>query len=342
MQPSYSQPAIERLEDRLCLSTSGLVLTGAHSIRADFNGDERSDLISTVRGGHGLSIQLGKAGGGFGRARLLSGDGFAKSGALGVGDFNGDGKLDLVVYGGSSTVSAKVAAHHAQLKMFDTTSTAGSFTGIGSLGSTDFLGQIDTTSAIGMGVGSSAIVGIGDIGNPVSLGGIGPGNAIGNIGSTFNAGLLGLTPGSGSFVDPGGVFSTGQVPAAVSGIVPFPNRGLGNGSNNALFGSGAGNLGRSTSAGTGGPLLVSRTHTALASGAFILLGNGDGTFQDPVAINSGQILKAGASSRILVTDFNNDGNLDLILARNGSLGSAQLLLGTGQGTFAHARTIAVS
>jgi hypothetical protein len=63
---------------------------------------------------------------------------------------------------------------------------------------------------------------------------------------------------------------------------------------------------------------------ASASGLWLLLGNGNGTFQPGYRIDPGV-------GRVTVGDFNNDGNMDLVLARENGLVS--LLLGTGQGTF---------
>jgi hypothetical protein len=60
------------------------------------------------------------------------------------------------------------------------------------------------------------------------------------------------------------------------------------------------------------------------AGLAILLGNGDGTFQPPVASQPGD------SNDLAVDDFNGDGNLDVVLA-NGL--SVQVALGNGDGTF---------
>jgi hypothetical protein len=67
----------------------------------------------------------------------------------------------------------------------------------------------------------------------------------------------------------------------------------------------------------------------------ILLGNGDGTFQDPiVTVPPFNVLAIG------VGDFNGDGNLDLATAGNGT-GNAytvNILLGNGNGTFSYGAT----
>jgi uncharacterized protein (TIGR03437 family) len=66
-----------------------------------------------------------------------------------------------------------------------------------------------------------------------------------------------------------------------------------------------------------------------SGGVSVLLGNGDGTFQQPlsVALPLGPNLTIG-SRHLVVADFNRDGKLDL-----GEGNSAVLLLGRGDGTF---------
>ena len=63
----------------------------------------------------------------------------------------------------------------------------------------------------------------------------------------------------------------------------------------------------------------------------VLLGNGDGTFQPPVAFRSG-----GSAISLQVADVNSDRKLDVIVAN--SEGSVGVLLGNGDGTFQSART----
>jgi hypothetical protein len=64
-----------------------------------------------------------------------------------------------------------------------------------------------------------------------------------------------------------------------------------------------------------------------ASSVFILLGNGDGTFQAPITVPVGN-----SPAAIVVGDFNNDGKLDLAVANSGD-NTVTLLLGNGDGTF---------
>jgi hypothetical protein len=74
-------------------------------------------------------------------------------------------------------------------------------------------------------------------------------------------------------------------------------------------------------------LVVKGSHGGL-QGVSVLMGNGDGTFQPP------QILTAGRSFNVeslAVGDFNRDGNLDIVTGNFGS--TVSVLLGNGNGTF---------
>lgn len=65
-------------------------------------------------------------------------------------------------------------------------------------------------------------------------------------------------------------------------------------------------------------------------GSFILIGNGDGTFQKPRRITATPRSDGGCGSPLLVNDFNGDGNLDLAFCERYRIG---VVLGKGNGTF---------
>ncbi len=69
---------------------------------------------------------------------------------------------------------------------------------------------------------------------------------------------------------------------------------------------------------------------------YILLGNGDGTFQPPVLLNAGSGL-AAIPVAIVASDFNGDGKLDLAVASSDfnipPTSNVGILLGNGDGTF---------
>ncbi|MFY9618874.1 MAG: VCBS repeat-containing protein [Pyrinomonadaceae bacterium] len=69
---------------------------------ADFNNDGKRDLATVNRGSSNVSILLGDGAGNFGAATNFStGNTFAEPFALIAGDFNNDGKADVVVSKGN-------------------------------------------------------------------------------------------------------------------------------------------------------------------------------------------------------------------------------------------------
>jgi hypothetical protein len=58
----------------------------------------------------------------------------------------------------------------------------------------------------------------------------------------------------------------------------------------------------------------------------VLMGNGDGTFQNPVAYST------ELAYSLAIADFNNDGNLDIVVA-NLDPSTVSVYLGNGDGTF---------
>ncbi|MGC2497803.1 MAG: VCBS repeat-containing protein, partial [Acidobacteriaceae bacterium] len=69
---------------------------------------------------------------------------------------------------------------------------------------------------------------------------------------------------------------------------------------------------------------------------YVLLGNGDGTFQAPVVVNS----QLNQSKGLVVADFNGDGKLDLAVS-NPTEATISILLGNEDGTFQAPQTYAV-
>jgi hypothetical protein len=70
------------------------------------------------------------------------------------------------------------------------------------------------------------------------------------------------------------------------------------------------------------------------NGAYILLGNGDGTFQNPVLLPAGI-----APFAAIIGDFNSDGKPDVAVVNDGASAlqnDVSLLPGNGDGTFAGA------
>ncbi len=80
--------------------------------------------------------------------------------------------------------------------------------------------------------------------------------------------------------------------------------------------------------GDGYPDLAVCNQTAADSVIAILLGNGDGTFQSPMAYSTG----APSAVYLAVGDFNNDGSVDLAVANANAEDTVSVLLGNGDGS----------
>jgi hypothetical protein len=264
---------------------------------ADFNSDGKTDILT---GGDG-TMNLGNGNGTFTLGTTVVG------GAAAVADFNGDGKPDVLQIGS------------AALKVL--------------------LGKGDGTFQAPIGTNSNAT--LAQVA-AADLNGDGDADVVG----IFNASLMVyLSRGDGSFL-PGVAYSLGITPNQADVIVfgDFNGDGktdvavvangqdvvlLGNGDGtfqaaksspginfpgSAVVGdfNGDGNLDLVDCPGFSGPPLPNVT---------IQLGNGDGTFQAPIAIAPG--------NGVVTADLNGDGKLDLAI--NGAV--LGIFLGNGDGTF---------
>ncbi|MCE9533838.1 MAG: VCBS repeat-containing protein, partial [Planctomycetes bacterium] len=78
---------------------------------------------------------------------------------------------------------------------------------------------------------------------------------------------------------------------------------------------------------------LATTYSYYVNSVQVLLGNNDGTFQEPLAYST-QIL----AEALITGDFTGDGRLDMIVGTSGTNG-AQILVGNGDGSFQNATTI---
>jgi hypothetical protein len=275
--------------------------------------------------------------------------------SVATADFNGDGKLDVVVTNsGSNNISILLGngngTFQAAINYPSGTNplsvAVGDFNGDGKLDlvvanhdSKDvsiFLGKGDGTfqAAVNYPTGTSPrSVAVGDFNGDGKLdlvvaNGTGVGILLGNGDGTFQTALDYGAGGNPNFVAVGDFNGDGKLDLAVA------NSGSGNVS--ILLGNGDGTFqsavdypaGPNPNSVTAGDfngdgkldLAVANDH-----GVNVFLGNGDGTFQSFVAYATGI-----ATGSVVVGDFNGDGKLDLAVA---SSLSAVILLGNGDGTF---------
>src|SRR5208337_2304243 len=299
----------------------------------DFNGDGKLDLVVANQDGT-VSVLLGKGDGTFQPAVSYEADHSVgtEPSSVAVGDFNGDGKLDLVVVNsdsndvsvllGNGDGTFQTALYSSFVEVNPGMVAVGDFDGDGKL---DLVVVNSKAGSGGSGVASnnvSVLLGNGDgtfqtaldfdagVG-PISVA-VGDFNADGRLdlvvanAAAGNVGVL-LGNGDGTF-QPAVNYGSGSLPVSVA-VGDF---------------NGDGKL----------DLAVAKISTQRFSAPSmvigVLLGNGDGTFQPAVDYGAGSDTD---SSSVALGDFNGDGKLDMAVAYSGSTNRVSILLGNGDGTF---------
>jgi hypothetical protein len=287
---------------------------------ADFNNDGRLDLAVSIGGDQSsldpetsVSVLLGNGGGGFTSAASVGFDQFfGGSTTIATGDFNGDGKPDLVVTrpeglvvylgNGDGTFQPPVLWG------------APSPTGVPVVGDFDKNGKLDLVEITSNGV---AIL-------------LGNGDGTFQAESGYPTGFVSAVPVgivTGDFNNDGKEDLEMVSDVEFEGITPLESL-LGNGNGTfqyfTAFGSTAGFVVSGEAAGDlnrdgNDDLVIADCN----DGPTIYLGNGNGTFQ-------GAVGDSNPSLSVAVADINGDGKLDIVSVSGTTL---DVMLGNGDGTF---------
>ena len=291
-------------------------------VAADFNGDGKMDVALIIAppqiGTVAVAVLLGNGAGGFRAPASFS----VHSGAsfIAVGDFNGDGKRDLIT-SGSSSVSVLLGKGDGT---FRAAVDSPSGQAPGPIAVADFDGDAKQDIVLGdPGALSAAITFLRGVGDGTFQA---PSETSINISGTVTA--LAVSDFNGDHLPDLAVDTNGFV-----GILL--GKGDGTFTNGAGFATGA-----ASSALVAGDLLgTGRSHLAIAdstsNNVAVAIGNGDGTFQASSLLPT----VAGASFPvdIVAADFTGDGKSDLILLSPSLRGTSPgfaLFRGNGNGSFA--------
>ncbi len=259
--------------------------------------------------------------------------------SVAVGDFNGDGKLDLAVANGDDATTLPVIPGRVSILLGHGDGTFGAATNfaVGAVPSSVAVGDFNGDGKLDL-----AVANFGSSNVSILLG-----DGTGSFGAATN-----VTVGTGArFVAVGDFNGDGKLDLAVANSGDNSVSPVIPGSLSIFLGNGDGTF---VGAPENPPVAVGDIPTSVAVGDFngdgkldlavtnsgtndvsILLGNGDGTFG--AATN----LTVGTSPVfVALEDLNGDGKLDLAVVNAGS-NDVSILLGTGTGSFGVAKNFAV-
>ncbi|HEY6292802.1 MAG TPA: choice-of-anchor D domain-containing protein [Terriglobia bacterium] len=316
-------------------------------VSADFNGDGKTDLAVANYTDNSVSVYLGNGNGTFGSAVTTTAIGGQGPVALAVGDFNGDGKLDLAVADSIDT-QASPSGVAILLGNGDGTFTLKNQAG-GPLVAMENPGPVWVSVADLNGDGRLDLVAASSESN-ATLGYPGVvavflGNGDGTLNATSalpNAGTGPVSVVIGDFNNDGklDLVQVNTNPTTTGSAVPGSLgvlTGNGDGTFNVLTGvtPATGISPRGIVAGdfNGDGNLDVAVVNSTDSTVSVFLGNGLGNFSPGVTYSVGSTETTPVA--IATADVNADGKLDLVTANQGS-NNISLLLGTGTGTFATA------
>lgn len=285
-------------------------------VAADFNGDGKLDLAIVNSQANTVSILIGNGDGTFGNhTDYAVGN---KPIAIVAADFNGDKKTDLAIANETdNSVSVLIGHGDGTFEPQQTIPVAASPT---SLASGDFNGdgKPDLVTSSGAAAAVSVLLGHGDgtFTRLDSADRISPTNlaaplAVGDFNGDNHLDVVVVSPLSDQlYLLAGNGDGTFQTPVAIQlSFQPV-----------AVFSADVNNDGKLD-------LLVTGT-ASYPSVISVLLGNGDGTFQQPLNLG----INSPAANSLAIGDFNGDGRLDLA-APNVNFNSISVMLGNGGGAF---------
>ncbi len=296
----------------------------------DWNGDGRADLVAAYDSGPDLDLLLGNGDGTFQAARQIPFNYVGEDTSLVTGDLNGDGRLDLAVAEGSSVIIVILGNGDGTFQPYQST-------GVGAdslnLVTADFNGDGELDLAVTSNNNN------GDAGSVSIL--------LGNGNGAFQSKAQSPAVPNPSVIVAGDFTGNGRLDLAISdadGIQVLLGNGDGTFQPAVTVASGfGGNLVAGDFNGDGRLDLAVDGGGTGSIGNFdpgyvsILLGNGDGTFQAPQQLPTGEFQTPGS---MVVGDFNGDGRLDLAVADGGNLfwdgtdpPGVIVVLGNGDGTF---------
>jgi hypothetical protein len=229
-----------------------------------------------------------------------------------VGDFNGDGLLDIATASSGATISVLLQNSDGTFQPAVSYSTGSSSAGSLQVGDVNNDGDLD-------------LLVINPLGNTLAV-------LLGNGDGTFQSPKSTTLPADSSSLSVGDFNGDGKLDVAM--LVPLPV--VGTFGVATLLGNGDGTFQAPLSSpASGQPIALAAADfnndnkldlvTMDSTSVSVLLGSGDGTFQAPIDTSL-----PNASSGLVVADFNQDGDTDIATSANDFL---TLLLGNGDGTF---------